>query len=268
VSSESAAEMIAAVQASPAAVAAHDRGAWVGLFARNGEVNDPVGSRPHVGRAAIERFYDTFIAPNTIVFRVEHDIVCGKTVVRDLALETIMSTGARLSVPMHLRYELVREDGALKIHRLCAHWELQPMIAQMMRQGANGIWTSTLLGLQMMRHLGIGGSLGFAEGFRGVGDDGKRRVEALLEAMARDDAASAQQALGSGARLEWPAGTPLPLRALLGKTRGLQWRKLLAAGPFVTASVSLDGGVRHGVALFEFNKADRRIGRMQFFVSE
>ena len=64
------AELLAAVGRSPAAVAVHDRAAWVGLFSDGARVNDPVGSRPHVGRAAIEKFYDTFIAPNTITFHV------------------------------------------------------------------------------------------------------------------------------------------------------------------------------------------------------
>lgn len=154
-------QLLAAAKASPAAVAAHDREAWVGLFASDGQVNDPVGSRPHQGRGAIQRFYETFIAPNTIIFHVDHDIVCGMSVVRDLAIETIMSTGAALRVPMHLRYDLMEEGGTLKIHRLYAHWELAPMMAQMMGLGAKGLWTSTRLGVQMMHHLGLGGALGF-----------------------------------------------------------------------------------------------------------
>src|ERR1700756_4358597 len=94
----SAGELLAPVEASPRAVAAHERDAWVGLFAPGARVCDPVGSRPHTGRAAIERFYDTFIGPNDIVFRVERDVVCGMTVWRDLGIETTMSTGVTLRV--------------------------------------------------------------------------------------------------------------------------------------------------------------------------
>ncbi|WP_369669948.1 nuclear transport factor 2 family protein, partial [Enterococcus faecium] len=77
-------QLMAVVEGSPKAVGAHDRSTWVALFAGDGQVNDPVGSRPHNGQAAIESFYDTFIAPNSITFHVERDIVCGRTVWRDL----------------------------------------------------------------------------------------------------------------------------------------------------------------------------------------
>ncbi|WP_369027938.1 nuclear transport factor 2 family protein, partial [Nocardia farcinica] len=56
----SGASLLAAVQASPRAVAAHDRQTWVGLFTADATVRDPVGARPHTGRAAIEKFFDTF----------------------------------------------------------------------------------------------------------------------------------------------------------------------------------------------------------------
>ena len=74
--------MLACVSASPEAVAAHDRAAWLGLFAENAEIHDPVGSRPHAGPAAIACFYDTFIAPNTIHFEVAHELACGDSVAR------------------------------------------------------------------------------------------------------------------------------------------------------------------------------------------
>ncbi|MGH8458826.1 MAG: ketosteroid isomerase family protein, partial [Nevskiales bacterium] len=149
-------DLIAAVKQSPALVAVHDRARWCGLYAADGQVNDPVGSRPHQGRAAIERFYDTFIAPNTIVFHVEQDIVCGMSVMRDLNIQTTMSTGVTLSVPMHLRYDLAEEGGVLKIRRLYAHWELPFMISQLLKTGLKGIWTSIKLGPQLIANQGFG----------------------------------------------------------------------------------------------------------------
>ncbi|MCT6631918.1 hypothetical protein, partial [Staphylococcus aureus] len=86
-----------------------------------------IGSKPHNGHAEIDRFYETFIAPNALSFDVEKDIVGGEdrmTVVRDLHINTVMSTGVRIAVPMHIRYRLCEEEGALRIHRLYAHWEL------------------------------------------------------------------------------------------------------------------------------------------------
>ena len=43
--------LLAAVERSPEAAAAHDRAGWVGLFTVDGRIEDPVGSRPHVGQA-------------------------------------------------------------------------------------------------------------------------------------------------------------------------------------------------------------------------
>ena len=151
----SAAELLAAVEASPRAVAAHDRAAWVGLFAPGATVEDPVGSSPHTGRAAIERFYDTFIGPNGIAFRVEHDVVCGMTVYRDLVIETTMSTGVTLRVPMHLRYDLERVDGELKILTLHAHWELPTMIAQLLGAGVRGLAAGAKLTPQLLGNQGV-----------------------------------------------------------------------------------------------------------------
>lgn len=61
-------ELLAAVERSPQAAAAHDRAGWVGLFTGDARVEDPVGSQPQVGHEAIGRFYDTFIGPRDITF--------------------------------------------------------------------------------------------------------------------------------------------------------------------------------------------------------
>lgn len=260
----SAADVLTAVQASPVAVAAHDRAAWVGLFADDGQVNDPVGSHPHEGRAAIERFYDTFIAPNTIAFHVERDIVCGMSVMRDLTIETTMSTGASIRVPMHLRYDLVDESGALKIRRLYAHWELTPMVVQMLGSGAKGVGAALRLGPQMLRHQGLVGMFGFMRGFAGVGSAGKRRAEAFLGALGHGDVAAAQAGLATGATLEWPFGNAVTVEHFAAKARGLRASKLLAAGRSVTATLALADGTC-GVALIQF--ADRHISKVQIFIN-
>jgi len=96
-------EKLALVKASPEAVAQHDKTAWLNLFTTDALVNDPVGSKPHVGHAQIGRFYDSFIAPNKITFAPEHDTVCGDTVVRDLTIVTILLTGLTVPVATHIR---------------------------------------------------------------------------------------------------------------------------------------------------------------------
>ena len=264
-SSPAAAELLAAVEQSPALVAAHDRRRWCDLYASDGEVNDPVGSRPHQGRAAIERFYDTFIAPNRIVFRVEHNAVCGMSVMRDLTIETTMPTGVVLNVPMHLRYDLVEEGGALKIRRLYAHWELPFMIAQLLATGPRGWWTSLKLGPQLLANQGLGGLMGFMRGFIGVGAGGRRRARALLDAFSRGDAVAAARQLDPGAALERPAGQPLAPVDFIAALRGLRWRKMIAAGRTVTATIEYGVGqnARRGVILFEFGS--RRVSRVQIY---
>ena len=103
-------------------MAAHDKQAWLGIFARDCVVEDPVGSAPHVSSSSgsddghgrnspLSRFYDTFIAANDIRFLVQRDIVCGLHVVRDLSLEITMSPDVCVCVPMHLLYELTEQDG-------------------------------------------------------------------------------------------------------------------------------------------------------------
>ena len=218
------AQKLAYVRQSPVLCAAHDRGGWVGLFARDGQINDPIGSQPHDGRQAIENFYDTFIAPNQLSFDVEHDIVDDMTVVRDLHINTVMSTGVRISVPMHIRYVLTEEDGALRIHRLYAHWELNEMLRQQYAT-LNGIWTSFLLTPRLVRYQGLAGVLGFMKGMQGVHAAGKQAALAHL--------ASAPEFRG------WTAG------------------KTLAAGYWV--SITVRKGAERGVAVFRFDGAADRL---------
>src|SRR5258705_4102715 len=107
------ADVLATAERSPAA--ARDRKAWVGLFMSNGGIEDPVGSTPHRGLAAIGRFYDTFIGPRDIRYRPDVDIVVGPTVVRDGELEVTMASTLRLTVPVYIRYDLTDDAGELKI---------------------------------------------------------------------------------------------------------------------------------------------------------
>ncbi|MFG1791394.1 nuclear transport factor 2 family protein [Nocardia sp. NPDC049149] len=260
----SAADLLTAVQASPRAVAAHDKSAWVDLFTADAEVNDPVGSRPHVGRAAIERFYETFIAPNTIAFRVDRDIVHPPTVVRDLTIETTMATGARVSVPMHLRYQLADEDGDWKITHLAAHWELAPMIVQLLRTGPRGFGAALQLGPQLITHQGVDGALGMLRALGGVGRTGKRVTERLFAAAGSTDIARVRGLLGHYAVVELPAGTPVSVEEFTNRARTMRWSKLIAAGRTVTASVRI--GDARGVALVEFAASSPHVAAVRFFL--
>jgi hypothetical protein len=192
-------QKLAVINGSPAAVAAHNKRAWLALFAEQNIVEDPVGSRPHVsgifdprsgrrGNGALSRFYDSFIAPNTIAFDVQHDIVNGNTVVRDLNIKITMSKRVVVTVPMHLCYRLSEEQDGLRISHLAAHWEMLPMVKQAFSFGVDSLLTLSKMGLRLLKNMGVSGLLGFVGGLRGVGHNGKVLVEEIFSALNRHDA--------------------------------------------------------------------------------
>ena len=258
------------VERSPAAVAVHDKAAWLQLFARYNIVEDPVGSRPHVsgiydhrsrrrGCGRLSRFWDAFIAPNQIRFEVEYDFVDGLDVVRDLTIEITMAPGVVVRTPMHLVYNLQAEQGSLKIFRLAAHWELAPMLRQQTGLGAAGLSAGVVAGWRLLRRLGPAGLLGFGAALFSIGKKGKERVrlfqryfnqgnvDALCSLFESDDGAGATAA-----------------RVLLARGVQMEVSKLIAAGSFVSCSALLrkDGDYQPALALFEF---DRRSGSLLDF---
>ncbi len=259
------AELLAVVERSPAATAAHDRVAWVGLFTEDGRVEDPYGSRPHVGYEQIGRFYDTFIAPREIIFHRDHDVAAGATVVRDLMLEIFMRAGVTLNVPMHLRYDLRESDGDWAVERLRAHWELPVMVVQMLRQGAKSLPVSIRLGAGLIRNQGLSGTAGFLAGFLRPGRRQRRRVETFLDAAAAGDEMATRRALSRGAIVGLGDGTPIPVGDLVDRMRGGRWTKSIAAGDTVSASVTTPSG--RGVIFCEIPSAASGITRVQYFSS-
>lgn len=255
---------LAAVEASPAAVAVHDKASWLALFTQDAVVNDPVGSKQHSTPAARERFYNTFIAPNAIRFAVDVDCISDMTVVRDLTINTAMPSGLRLGVPTHIRYQLAVVDGALRVRGLYAHWELRPMIAQVLRGGLPGLKTICSLSVNMLRHQGLGGALGFMRGFGGVGASGKRRAQAFLCAVQERCASNALAQCADQAVLTLPDGTPTDAQTLVSACDKLHWHKMIAAGRYVSVSVELDG--RRGLLLFEFTGRGKRISALHWFL--
>ncbi|MFD4438285.1 nuclear transport factor 2 family protein [Nocardia sp. NPDC058519] len=257
-------DLLAAVRASPRAVAAHDKTAWVGLFAEQAAVHDPYGSREHIGPDAISRFYNVFIAPNSIAFRVDRDLVAGYTVVRDLNIETTMSTGATVTVPMHLRYDLVGTDGGWRIARLAAHWELGVMIARLLRTGPSGLLAGAKLGPQLVAELGVGGAMGMMRALRGVGGSGKRIVGRLFAAAASGDSGGVRALLDERTVVELPAGHPISVAEFAERARGMKWDKMIAAGR--TVSVSVRVGAAPGVAFVDFAPDSARIAKVTVFL--
>jgi hypothetical protein len=203
------ADLLAVVEKSPEATAAHDKDAWVGLFTDDARIEDPVGSRPHVGPAQIARFYDTFIGPRQITFHRDLDIVSGTTVVRDLTLE-IMLGSVVLMVPMFIRYDLRQVESDWQVSSLRAYWELPAMVAQFLRHGAKAIPATLQLSVGLVRHQRIVGTAGFVSGFRGVGRRGKRLVAEALDGGQLGDVRyrSAHKIIASGSTVAAIVTTP------------------------------------------------------------
>lgn len=251
--------MLAGAAASPAAVAAHDKQRWLSLFTPSAVVNDPVGSAPHRGSEQLARFYDTFIAPNRIRFEVAHDVVCGREVLRDVTIVIEMSDRVTLRVPAHLRYAMT--DDA-HIDALAAHWELGPMIGQLLGNGSAAAPVAGRLSAGLLRNQRLGGALGFARGFVGVGAPAKRQAIALLQALGAGDVRAAEQVCTAAPVLRFggrPAASPADLGRLLA---GWRVGKTLAAGR--TVSVTLTDGEAHAVALVEF--AGRSVSAVTVYV--
>jgi hypothetical protein len=257
------AELLAVVERSPTATDAHDRAGWVGLFAADGRVEDPYGSRPHVGHEKIARFYDTFIAPRRIVFHRDVDVTVDAAVVRDLTLEIAMGQGVTLDVPMHLRYDLRRLDGDWEIERLRAHWELPTMVAQMLRQGARALPVSVRLGAQLLRIQGLGGTAGFLSGFRRPGRRQKRCVGEFLDAAVTGDEVSSRRTMNGGASVSVGEESPISVGQLVDRVRGGRWFKMIAAGDTVSASIDTPSG--RGVVFCEVARTTRKISRIRYF---
>jgi antitoxin (DNA-binding transcriptional repressor) of toxin-antitoxin stability system len=257
------AEMLAAVERSPAAAGAHDREGWVGLFVSDARVEDPAGSQPHRGLLAIGRFYDTFIGPRDIAFDRDVDIVSGSTVIRDLTLEVGMLSGLTLRIPAYLRYDLEVDHGELKIAALYAFWDLSAMVGQFLRRGARSVPAGLQLSKGLLTNQGLVGTLGFLRGFRGAGTQGKRRfAEFLREARAGNEVAVRRQ-LVKGARITAGDDAPMSAAELLTRLADARPRKLIGSGYHLVVGLERDG--HRDVLTAEVTAKPFAINRIRYF---
>jgi hypothetical protein len=257
------AELLAVVERSPAAAEARDRRAWVDLFAPSGRVEDPVGSAPHRGRDAIERFYDTFIGPRHITFHRDTDFVVGTTVVRDLELEVAMADSLVLRIPAYLRYDVESANGELKIARLQAHWELPAMVGQFARSGLAALPAGLSLSRALLTNQGPGGTAGFVSGFRTVGRRGKRQLTGLLDDACAGDEVAVRRRVSDRVLITLGDDDRLGTSELVSRLAGGRVRKLIASGPTVAAGVDRDG--RRQVLFADMTAGPLAIVRLRLF---
>jgi hypothetical protein len=258
--------LLAAVERSPQAAAAHDRAGWVGLFTTDGRIEDPVGSRPHVGHAEIGRFYDTFIGPRDIAFHRDLDVVAGPAVVRDLDLEVAFGSAGSavtMTIPAFLRYDLRQVDGEWKIAVLRAYWELPSMMLQFLRNGVSAVPATIQLSQGLIRNQRLRGTAGFAAGFRRVGSRRKELVDDFVAAVGSGNRLAAQRALSSDATMTFGDDDVADIADLVARCPGAGAPKLIAAGSTVAASITSQRG--RGVMFAEVARRRNEIRRIRYF---
>lgn len=114
------------------AAMAHDKEAWLAVFAEDAIVEDPIGpshfdpeGNGHRGKEAIAKFYDMAIAPSNLVFNFEKTYQCGNEEA-NVGHIVIESGGYRVVAEGVFTY---RVDDSGKIVALRAYWELDKATA-------------------------------------------------------------------------------------------------------------------------------------------
>jgi hypothetical protein len=256
-------DLLAAVECSPRAAGEHDRAGWVGLFTVDGRVEDPVGSRPHIGREQIALFYDTFIAPRDIKFHRDLDIVSGSVVLRDVELEVAMGSAVTMYIPAFLRYDLRDANGEWQIAVLRAYWELPAMMLQFLRTGSRALTPALQLSRGLLGNQGLGGTTGFMTGFRRAGKRHKKLVDTFLGAIVRGDKAAATRDLSSTATITLGDDDILDPAELGEQLHGASWAKVIGAGSTVAVSLATDHG--RGILFADVAWRGDEINRIRYF---
>ena len=116
-----------AAQQSVAAVMAGDKDTWLGLFAPDAIVQDPIGpsffdesGEGHRGTDAISAFWDQAIGPNSIDFRIRESYACGEECANLFTIITTLPTGDKVTVEGVATYK-VNSEGRLEWLR--AFWQ-------------------------------------------------------------------------------------------------------------------------------------------------
>ena len=125
----------ATVHAYAVGLRARDRDAWISLFADDAVVEDPVPSEPHVGRAALERFWEGVMSIAPEVHMEVGDVhVCGDEVAA--SFEMTLSSPTRQAKVRGI--QLLRLDGDASIVSSKSYWEPSSVVVVEQGGGAGG----------------------------------------------------------------------------------------------------------------------------------
>jgi SnoaL-like domain len=151
------------VKESPRLVKAHEKAKWIALFSKEGEIEDPVGSKIYK-HEDFGNFWDAFIAPNDITFHLNFEILSGNQVIRDVKIHTKLDSGHEVWVPAHLFYTVKKDDEKLSVISMYANWDLSKMVFEFLKFKGS-IKAMTALSFRILRHLGFPGIWGFTKAF-------------------------------------------------------------------------------------------------------
>lgn len=263
-------QLVDVVERSPAFVAEHDRDGWLGVFAADAQVEDPVGAPPAPkATGAIGRFWDVFIGPNDIHFEVRGDYTLGRSVFRDIVIHTKIAGAFQLDVPAYLLYQLDDRTGTLQIARLSAHWDLARMSLGAMKLGPKAWIAMTAMFGRMLRFMGVPWVAGYlASLWKGIGGRGLTSVKQLVTAIETRDSPALEALFEASAIVELgiveaPARDVL---TLIPEGTRLRVEAPVAAGWTTSFRYTLDGASpRSGLARLEFAPDTRRIRSLRFF---
>lgn len=118
---------------------AKDKASWLGLFADDAYLADPVGKsmldpegHGHQGKAAIERFWDNVISKANLTLVASQRIACDNTCVAVLQATNDLGGGIKTVVDMVGLYE-VDDDG--KLSSLKVYWDFGKLMTQLKSLG-------------------------------------------------------------------------------------------------------------------------------------
>jgi hypothetical protein len=264
-------DFLSLIKQSPVHAAAHDRQAWLDLFAEDATLEDPVGSAAALKRdGSLGAFWDTFIAPHDVRFEVKQDFLQGEDVLRDVVIHTQMGAGVSVKVPAYLLYTAHRQGGARRVERMAAHWTLKQGKIETSGAGLAAWRPMTAMFARMLRRLGPGWAWSYmASTWRGVGAHGVRTAKALARAVSAQDAAALRALfVDAGAELRFGEERTAPdaLLTLVPPGSQLTIEQPIAAGWVTACRFRVEGPApTKGLALFETAPGTRRLARVRFF---
>jgi hypothetical protein len=260
-----------------ASIKIRDKEKYLSLFSKNAVIEDPLGIEPFKNtekgvNSGISVFWETNFTPNEITFVSREDIICGLDVFRDADVTISPEPGVELKVKSYSLYQMIEEDGKVKIDHLKAFWESDLMGKQMMSYGFKSAGIAMKFMWSIIKNQGFAGMMGFMKSSIGIKEKGKETVAAFVEAVNNrmsdkliplfNDKTSVIELNGSGIKYDVQGFIEKQM-----KTSQLAVDDLRSASWFTACRYNLDdnGKKTHGIAVFQFNPENKKLTAVRFY---